>query len=42
MTPKRSAGGRNTYICCGRTITRAAARLPRCRTCGGTMKLVDR
>jgi hypothetical protein len=44
MSAKRSpARERSTYICCGRTITVvAAATLPRCRTCGGTMKLIER
>jgi hypothetical protein len=43
VSAKRSpAGERNTYICCGRTISRVAATLPRCRTCGGTMKLIER
>jgi hypothetical protein len=45
MSAKRPpARERSTYICCGRTITvaAAAATLPRCRTCGGTMKLIER
>jgi hypothetical protein len=43
MSAKRSpARERSTYICCGRTISTAAATLPRCRSCGGTMKLIER
>jgi hypothetical protein len=43
MSAKRPpAQERSTYICCGRTISTAAAALPRCRTCGGTMKLIER
>jgi hypothetical protein len=34
-----------TYICCGgtlNTLNTEVAVLPRCRSCGGTMKLIDR
>ena len=43
MTPPPSAApAPRTYICCGRTRRISLAVLPRCRSCGGTMKLIER
>ena len=43
MTPPPSAApAPSTYICCGRTLSSSTAVVPRCRSCGGTMKLVER
>ncbi len=43
MTPPPSAApAPRTYICCGRTRSSSLAVLPRCRSCGGTMKLIER
>ena len=43
MTPRsKPSPAPTTYICCGHTLRSSAAVLPRCRSCGGTMKLVER
>ena len=43
MTPPPSAApAPRIYICCGRTRSSSLAVLPRCRSCGGTMKLIER
>jgi len=42
MTLRATTTAPSTYICRGRTLKTSVAVPPGCRSCGGTMKLVDR